>query len=320
MNKPVPSGEAISRLLCVTCRDGALSPAENGDLSCVSCAAIFKRQGSGVYNFLSAEAARQENEGPDAGHWDDHWAAISAVDDSLISQEVAYIDEMAPGIIEGSVLIDAGCGTARNLEAYLRHRPRAIYLCDLSNLESAAARLSRLAGRYPDTEVMLLQCDILDLPVRASTDNVYVCCGLLNILPDQKGAIEHAQKLANQVFFLFNSPDNVFGKIYYGLNPVRTVAQFLVRNSMLKRLISWAGSFLAYPLALVVVGLKNRELLGMLHRRMIEFLIFDWVFSSPNCKPMQREFFGSVNPETFSCTITEKDVSRIVRYQRNGTG
>jgi ubiquinone/menaquinone biosynthesis C-methylase UbiE len=325
---PLPTKNIVKLLSCLKCDIGVLELSENYNLQCSDCDAIYLRSQYGVYNFLdwgqfnayskdkpSSELIKSKVSYKEK-NWNKLWDTLTGIDDSIYSQEIIHINEINPAAIPGNTIIEAGCGPARNLESYLKYKPKNIILCDLSDLSLAATRWKALFNDFPNTNIIFLQSDVYNLPIKSNPNNVYVSCGVLNILPDASAAIKHALQISDKAFFSFNSPVNIFGAIYYRLNPVREFSQYIIKSNRLRIILSRILSYIAFPLAWFIVRLKAKNMINYLQRRTIEFLIFDWIFSSPRNEPKSEKFYQNVNPKLYHCSIYEKTISRIVYYSK----
>lgn len=310
------SADVLEQMHCIDCQ-GELYTSKKGHVYCKKCTRMYPLEEYGYFDFMPQGATGSKNKDTCTREWDSHWRKVANLDSYIISHEVDYFNELMPGAFKDSIVLDVGCGSGRNLEKYLQQRPRALIMTDISDsLFIAVKKWQELRKYYKDTEVVFLRCDIHKMPFRQRTDTtiVYTSCGVFNILNDQDVCIKEAMRFSDYIFILFNSPANVFGKIYYGLNPVRIVMKKLVPFSPLQAFISKIFSYVGYAFVYALIRLLNKEVSGLFTRQALEFLIHDWIFTSPWGTAYDAGYYKRIGETEFLCAIEEQTISRIVFY------
>ena len=307
---------ALSSLACIEC-NGDLVKSEKGDLVCLKCNRMYPIKDPGYFDFVSDPKA-----GPPAEHdisvWDAHWQSAGALDGYIVSQEVDYFNEILPDAFKARVVIDAGCGSGRNLEKFLREKPKLLLMIDISDsLVRVIHKWQRVRDRYPDVEVLFIRCDLSRLPLKTSDEKiVYTSSGVYNILDDQAACIEEAMRFSHDIFILFNSPANVFGKIYYSLNPVRVFFQSAISSDRWRNLVANMASYAGILFVKAFISVFSREVREEFTRQALEFLIIDWIFTSPRSMAHNLSYYHNIGISEFDCFVHEKTISRILYYVR----
>jgi SAM-dependent methyltransferase len=308
------SDDILSDIACAEC-SSKLKWKEGDSLICMHCGRIYPRNKYDYFDFIDSYS----DHSADDKDWDRHWDNVKDLDSYLTSNETIYFNELQPGVFRDKIMLVVGCGTGKNIEKYLMEKPRAVIMTDISrSLVQAVQNWHNVRDGYRDVDVLFIRCDINKMPfVRGSVPIIYVSCGLYNILDDQARCIREAMKFSEDIFLLFNSPENIFGRIYYSLNPVRALLQKIIPTNKGRLIISLIGSYVAYPFLSIFTSFASIEVKANFNRKALEFLIIDWIFMSPCSIAYNRSYYEAINAGEFICTVVEKTISRIVYYRRN---
>lgn len=311
------SKDLLSQIVCIACGSN-LDLVEKSSLVCTQCRRIFPLTERGYFDFIIPSMDTPTDE-KDVATWDIHWDNVKDLDTYLVSNEIEYFNEIAPALLRSRIVLVVGCGTGKNIKQYLMQKPKALIMTDISHsLVHAVRNWLSVCGEYPGVDVLFIRCDINNLPlIRGGTPIVYVSCGLYNILDDQSRCIRESMRFSDHIFLLFNSPENIFGRIYYALNPVRSFMKKIIPWNAGRLVFSRIVSHCAYPFLNIFISLVSKEVKNKFSRKALEFLINDWIFMSPKSIAYDRSYYEKIESREFNCKIVEKTISRIVYYRRS---
>jgi ubiquinone/menaquinone biosynthesis C-methylase UbiE len=94
-------------------------------------------------------------------------------------------------MLNGKVVLDCGCGDGEITSVLAKHAQRVVAV-DLSN---AVFKAKREAKEKNITNLELIKCDLLNLPIKGDTFDVIHSCGVLHHTPDPKGGFKGLSEL-----------------------------------------------------------------------------------------------------------------------------
>lgn len=239
----------------------------DGTLECSGCAARFPIR-RGVPRLAAPVAAADVAETVDAFGW--QWQQASKIlKDARFSAPEVFLDFIHPVQSEWfrrKVVLDGGCGLGRFTVASAQFGARLVIGVDLSvSVDVAFDNTRHLAN------VLIVQADILALPVRRAIDYAFSVAVLHHTADPQRAFLHMASKVApggSVSAWVYGRENN--GWIVYGVNPIRRITSRLPR-----RLLLAASYMLAVPLTLIVKGIygpvSRRPRLAWLRRRLFYF-------------------------------------------------
>lgn len=167
--------ELLRLIVCPRCRaplEATLEPASNATLRCAACGGSYPIVG-GI-----PRLAGEDYSSSFGRQWNRYDVARDDEDEATFRVKTG----IEPADLAGRLVLDAGCGGGRYARLVARHGARVIGV-DLSTAVDKAAGLC--AGR---SDVLLLQADLLNLPLVDAAFDLVFSIGVLHHTPDPRAA------------------------------------------------------------------------------------------------------------------------------------
>ena len=122
-------------------------------------------------------------------------------------------------LFKDKIILDAGVGDGRHLEIIARQNPKGIICVDLS--ESVFLAKRRWDKSKLTTPIIFIKSRIENLNFKKESIDTIWCAGVITVAENYKSIISYFSKNANKNIILGLLSKNLFGKIYFALNPYR---------------------------------------------------------------------------------------------------
>ena len=218
--------------VCPRCSKGGLSVASSGDsLECPSC---------GIRHPVSGSIVKVEGLPEGSGLAEDHSLIRSSYDkiwefsgdawqaENLSGERESL--EWASGLARApKVVLDAGCGAGRHVDAFLKMLDRSssrglLILVEVSSVLNEAVR--RVRQLNPAHDVVFLQVGIEAMPVRSGAADVVWSTGVLSVIKDQHRALKEMLRTCRGLLVLgMPTEKSLGGKVYLFAEPIRALSR-----------------------------------------------------------------------------------------------
>lgn len=177
--------EQVRFLRCLSCRDGALNIQDGATrLMCSSCGAVYP-----VVKGVSRFVQREHYAGSFGLQWNVHRKTqLDSYTGLPLSRHRLFQVSGWPEDLRGQTILEAGSGAGRFTEVLVTTGAQVLSF-DLSTAVDANYANN---GHHPN--LLILQADMSDIPVRPLSVDKVICLGVLQHTPDPAAAFQQLTK------------------------------------------------------------------------------------------------------------------------------
>ena len=134
-------------------------------------------------------------------------------------------------LIKGKIVLDAGVGDGRHLEIISRLKPKLIICVDYSDgIYLAKKRWEDLNLSIP---IIFIKAKLENLKFKPKSIDFIWCSGVLTIAKNYKEIISNFIIFSKSIIVLGLLSENIWGKIYYKLNPLKGIFRKMKKKKLL---------------------------------------------------------------------------------------
>ena len=134
-------------------------------------------------------------------------------------------------LIKDKIILEAGGGDGRHLKLIAKQKPKCIIYVDIS--DSIYLAKERWVESGLSIPIIFIKSRIENINFKEKSIDFIWCAGVLTIAENYNSIIYYLLKNANKTIILGLLSKNLFGKVYFALNPLRPFFRKLKKYRML---------------------------------------------------------------------------------------
>ncbi len=160
-------------------------------------------------------------------------------------------------LMKNKIVLDAGVGDGRHLEIIARQNPRGIVCVDSS--DSIYLAKKRWEKQKYNIPIIFIRSNVENLNFNKGAIDCIFCTGVITVAENYMSIISYFLRNSKTSIILGLLSKNIFGRIYYALNPLKFIFRKLKKYRLLFFiLLPMSFLFLIFNLILMIKNSLNR--------------------------------------------------------------